>query len=305
MSGVAPAGRLVRADPAPSGSIARRERFAVVGSTNDVVRGWLAEGEPEVCLAIADRQSAGRGRAGRTWLAPDGAALLLSLGFRPAWLAPDRTWRLAAIVALAMAEAAEDASPGCRPAPSASSGRTTWWSRTADRPIRGPGLPRKLAGLLGETDGLGTADPRATIGIGVNVAWPAADFPPDLAGGDDEPRRAVRRAVRSTASASSTRSSPGSSPRSAPCVPAGFDARRWQRSPADDRPDRPSRAARWLGRGRPTRWASTRIVRRPASSPTRRRRRTSARVQRRDRAPAPGRSGARPPAPTGPARAGM
>jgi BirA family transcriptional regulator, biotin operon repressor / biotin---[acetyl-CoA-carboxylase] ligase len=158
----------------------RRERFAEVPSTNDVVRGWLANGEPEVCLAVAERQSAGRGRAGRTWVAPEGAAILLSLGFRPAWLAPDRTWRLAAIVALAMAEAAEavaSLAPG--------SIRLKWPNDLVvedggrDDPRRG--LARKLAGLLGETDGLGTSEPRATIGIGINVAWPAAAFPADLA----------------------------------------------------------------------------------------------------------------------------
>ena len=43
------------------------------------------------------------------------------------------------------------------------------------------GIGRKLAGLLGETDGLGTLEPRATIGIGINVAWPATAFPADLA----------------------------------------------------------------------------------------------------------------------------
>jgi biotin-(acetyl-CoA carboxylase) ligase len=42
--------------------------------------------------------------------------------------------------------------------------------------------PRKLAGVLGETDGLGGRDPRAVIGIGVNADWPADAFPPELAG---------------------------------------------------------------------------------------------------------------------------
>ncbi|MDQ2965939.1 MAG: hypothetical protein M3R57_08835, partial [Chloroflexota bacterium] len=88
--------------------LSRTERFAIVGSTNDVVRGWLADGTPEVCLAVADEQSAGRGREGRSWQAPAGAALLLSLGFRPNWLLADQAWRLAAITSLAMAEAAED-----------------------------------------------------------------------------------------------------------------------------------------------------------------------------------------------------
>ena len=158
----------------------RRERFAVVGSTNDIVRGWLADGEPEVCLAIADRQTSGRGRAGRTWVAPGGAALLLSLGFRPDWLAPERAWQLAALVALAMARAAEDVA-GLDPG----SIRLKWPNDLVveDGGPADPraGMVRKLAGLLGETDGLGTIEPRATIGIGIDVDWPASAFPPDLA----------------------------------------------------------------------------------------------------------------------------
>jgi biotin-(acetyl-CoA carboxylase) ligase len=40
---------------------------------------------------------------------------------------------------------------------------------------------RKLAGVLGESDGLGTDDPRVVVGIGINADWPAAEFPPELA----------------------------------------------------------------------------------------------------------------------------
>ena len=43
------------------------------------------------------------------------------------------------------------------------------------------GTLRKVAGVLGETDGLGTADPRVVVGIGINAGWAAADFPADLA----------------------------------------------------------------------------------------------------------------------------
>lgn len=181
MSGGASAGPAVRSTRGTMTSVfGRRDRFAEVPSTNDVVRQWLADGEPEVCLAVADRQSAGRGRAGRTWIAPDGAALLISLGFRPAWLAPDRTWRLAAIVSLSMADAAEAVAA----LPSGSI--RLKWPNDLVAEDGGPadpraGVPRKLAGLLGETDGLGTTEPRATIGIGVNVAWPVPAFPPELA----------------------------------------------------------------------------------------------------------------------------
>ena len=165
--------------------LARQERFATVGSTNDVVRAWLAEGTPEVCLAIADEQSAGRGRAGRTWTAPVGGALLLSLGFRPTWLSPDRVWRLAATISLAMADAAEEV------AGLADRAIRLKWPNDLVAETVGPALPvapqvatevRKLAGLLGETDGLGGPDPRAVIGLGLNTDWSAAAFPPVLAG---------------------------------------------------------------------------------------------------------------------------
>ncbi len=173
--------------------LSRQERFASVGSTNDVVRAWLADGTPEVCLAVADVQTAGRGREGRSWVAPAGAALLLSLGFRPTWLDPDRTWRLAATVSLAMADAAEEAA-GLSDAAirlkwpndlvietvagASSGGRLAG----ASPPTSEQRVPKKLAGVLGETDGLGGPDPRVVIGLGIDTDWPAATFPPDLAG---------------------------------------------------------------------------------------------------------------------------
>ena len=153
--------------------LARREHFSVVGSTNDVVRGWLADGTPEVCLAVADEQTAGRGREGRTWQAPPGTSLLLSLGFRPDWIAPAQVWRLAATVSLAMADAAQEVA-----GLSEGTIRLKWPN---DLVIESAGV-RKLAGVLGETDGLGGPDPRAVIGLGLNTGWAAADFPPDLAG---------------------------------------------------------------------------------------------------------------------------
>jgi BirA family biotin operon repressor/biotin-[acetyl-CoA-carboxylase] ligase len=167
--------------------LARQERFARVASTQDVVRGWLDEGTPEVCLALADEQTAGRGRAGRTWIAPPGSALLLSLGFRPSWLAPGHVWRLAATVGLAMADAAEDAA-GLRDR----AVRLKWPNDLVveDAPDGSPGLAtsghvdgvvRKLGGVLGESDGLGTAAPRVVVGIGLNADWAADAFPADLA----------------------------------------------------------------------------------------------------------------------------
>lgn len=150
----------------------RLEWFATVTSTNDVVAGWLREGTREICVAVADEQSAGRGRSGRTWSAPAGAALLCSVGFRPTWLEPDRAWRLAAIVSMAMADAAESTA-GLEPGTI----RLKWPN---DLVIETDAV-RKVAGVLGETDGLGTPEARAVIGIGINADWPRAQFPAEIA----------------------------------------------------------------------------------------------------------------------------
>lgn len=156
--------------------LARQERFASVGSTNDVVREWLAAGTNEVCLALADEQTAGRGRDGRRWVAPAGAALLLSLGFRPDWLPPERVWRLVAITSLAMADAAEEVAGLADRAI-----RLKWPNDLVVERLDGGGV-HKLAGLLGETGGLGTARPWAVVGLGINADWALADFPPELVG---------------------------------------------------------------------------------------------------------------------------
>jgi BirA family transcriptional regulator, biotin operon repressor / biotin---[acetyl-CoA-carboxylase] ligase len=164
--------------------LSRQERFPSVGSTNDVVRDWLAAGTPEVALAVADEQRAGRGRDGRSWVAPAGGALLLSLGFRPTWLPAAQAWRLAATTSLAMADAAEEVAGLPDHAI-----RLKWPN---DLVIETDGLAvpiapaegtevRKVAGVLGESEGLGTDDPRVVIGLGIDTDWAAADFPPELA----------------------------------------------------------------------------------------------------------------------------
>jgi len=165
--------------------LSRQERFERIGSTNDAVRGWLAAGTPEVCLAAADEQTAGRGRAGRRWVAPPGSALLLSVGFRPTWLEPGHAWRLAAIVSLAMADTAEDAA-GLRDRAI----RLKWpndlviEADTAEPAAGGAGSGGrllKLGGVLGEAVGLGGDEPRVIVGIGLNADWARPDFPPTLA----------------------------------------------------------------------------------------------------------------------------
>ena len=155
--------------------VSRLERLAEVDSTQRVVAGWLADGVAEVAVATADVQTAGRGRTGRTWQAPPGAALLMTCGFRPRGLPLAQAWRIAAVASLALAEAAEaQGLPGRHDRPevaqrprrrrperrAAQAGRRAWRGR-----------PRRPTGR----------SPPASSGWAINVDWPAAAFPPELA----------------------------------------------------------------------------------------------------------------------------
>jgi BirA family transcriptional regulator, biotin operon repressor / biotin---[acetyl-CoA-carboxylase] ligase len=53
--------------------------FESIGSTNDEARNWLREGAPADAVVIADQQTKGRGRMGRVWQTPPGAALAVSV----------------------------------------------------------------------------------------------------------------------------------------------------------------------------------------------------------------------------------
>jgi len=156
--------------------LARLERFAVVESTQSVVRDWLGAGVPEVAVAVAGEQTAGRGRLGRSWQAPAGRALLLSAGFRPAGMVAGHAWRLGAIVAEAMLDAAEDV---------VGLPHSTLWLKWPNDlvSVDADGRLRKVAGVLGETalDDAGRVA-TAVVGIGINGDWAADGFPPSQAG---------------------------------------------------------------------------------------------------------------------------
>jgi BirA family biotin operon repressor/biotin-[acetyl-CoA-carboxylase] ligase len=151
------AAHMVAAVPAPGEfRIVEVRRFDEVDSTNRYLLDESRAGAPEGVVAVADHQTAGRGRLGRTWEARPGAALLCSILLRPD-LPIDRLHLATAVVALAAAEACERVA-GVRP--------DLKWPNDlllADR---------KLAGVLAEAE-----LPAVVVGIGLNVA--AA--PPDAA----------------------------------------------------------------------------------------------------------------------------
>jgi BirA family biotin operon repressor/biotin-[acetyl-CoA-carboxylase] ligase len=149
----------------PGGRLAGPLRaYRSVDSTQTVARRWGERGAPEGAVVLAAHQSAGRGRRGRTWTAPPGAGLLVSIVLRPPLPVP--RWPEVGIAAgCAVAEAVE---------------ATTGLPVQLKWPNDVLAGARKLAGILAE--GCAGADGLVILGIGVNVSQAARDWPPELAG---------------------------------------------------------------------------------------------------------------------------
>src|SRR5258708_29225445 len=81
--------------------------FPSLASTNDTAKELAESGRPEGTCTIADEQTRGRGRQGRTWHSPPGEALYLSLLLRPT-LPPEKLQLLTLVSAIAAAETAND-----------------------------------------------------------------------------------------------------------------------------------------------------------------------------------------------------
>ena len=137
--------RLAKTLPAPF------RYYERIGSTNDVALDWLEHDAPVGALVIADEQSAGRGRRGRSWQTPPGAALALSVILRPGarWLS-----RVNMLGGLAVCELAENL--GCEDV-------SIKWPN--DVQIAG----KKVSGILCEAAWSGERLCGAVLGIGINV----------------------------------------------------------------------------------------------------------------------------------------
>ncbi|MCF7981092.1 MAG: bifunctional biotin--[acetyl-CoA-carboxylase] ligase/biotin operon repressor BirA [Pseudomonadales bacterium] len=128
-------------------------------STNDEVRAKAKGSPPSPHVCLAEMQSSGRGRRGRSWVSPYAANIYLSL----AWDFPEMTGALDGLslcVGIAVADA------------------------IAKLGVSGVGLKwpndliyqrRKLAGILLELEGELSGPARVIIGIGVNVAMTKAE----------------------------------------------------------------------------------------------------------------------------------
>ncbi|WP_418277552.1 biotin--[acetyl-CoA-carboxylase] ligase [Isoptericola jiangsuensis] len=156
---------------APAGPLARLDVVDETGSTNADLRA-AAGSWPAPALLVAEHQSAGRGRAGRAWQTPPGAALAASFLLAPR-VPPTALGWVPLLTGLAVVRAL------------ARHGITAWvkWPNDVlladDVPLDGFGAFRKVAGILAEVvPGAGpTGTARVVVGVGLNVDQTADELP--------------------------------------------------------------------------------------------------------------------------------
>ena len=141
--------------------------FPSIDSTNTRARELAQQGAPHGTVLIADHQTGGRGRLGRSFHSPAGSGIYMSVILRP-HCPPQQIMHLTCAAAVAMCEAVENAC-GFRPG--------IKWTNDL---VCGK---RKIAGVLTELgfDSRGMVD-FAVIGIGINCCQQEEDFPEEIRG---------------------------------------------------------------------------------------------------------------------------
>jgi BirA family biotin operon repressor/biotin-[acetyl-CoA-carboxylase] ligase len=135
--------------------------FETIGSTNDEALAWAAQGAPDLSLVIADEQTTGRGRSGRKWLTPLGAAIAFSLILHPTLAERMYPARTTGLGALALTDALRARGLAAR----------IKWPN--DVLVHG----RKAAGILVEAVWIANSLDALVLGMGVNVQ--IASAPPE------------------------------------------------------------------------------------------------------------------------------
>jgi BirA family biotin operon repressor/biotin-[acetyl-CoA-carboxylase] ligase len=137
---------------------------AELDSTQRLARELARDGAEEGTVVIAETQTAGRGRLGRTWYSPPGVNLYCSVVLRPT-VPPSTVPQVALVAALPVARAIAEATS-----------RTPALKWPNDVLLEG----RKVVGILTEMEAELEQVRFVIVGIGVNVNVPADAFPPDL-----------------------------------------------------------------------------------------------------------------------------
>ena len=136
-------------------------------STNTLLREKANNGFPEGTVVLANTQTKGRGRRGRSFYSPADTGLYLSILLRPDGMTPDQAVKITTMAAVAVCEAVEEIS-----------GKETWIKWVNDIYQEG----RKISGILTEASismENGSVE-YVILGIGVNVYPPKGGFPEEI-----------------------------------------------------------------------------------------------------------------------------
>ncbi|MDE5907207.1 MAG: biotin--[acetyl-CoA-carboxylase] ligase [Lachnospiraceae bacterium] len=137
-----------------------------VDSTNNVLKQYVAGGEKRDMVLLAEEQSAGRGRRGRSFYSPEGTGLYLSLLLHPD-VGPEEGTMLTTLTAVAAAKAVEGII-----------GESVQIKWVNDVWLRG----KKISGIL--TEGSASLEEGkleyVVVGIGINLYEPAGGFPEEI-----------------------------------------------------------------------------------------------------------------------------
>jgi BirA family biotin operon repressor/biotin-[acetyl-CoA-carboxylase] ligase len=136
-------------------------------STNTRAKDMAARGAPEGTLIVAEKQTGGRGRRGRSWFSPPSDGIYASLILRPI-MSPGEAPRITLMTSVAVAEALLSLTQ--------LKVRIRWPN---DILVNG----KKIAGILTEISTEMDGVDYIVVGLGLNVNTPSESFPEEISGG--------------------------------------------------------------------------------------------------------------------------
>lgn len=175
---------LQRALMVPGGFVSALRILPEVDSTNTALLAAAADGAPHASVVVAEAQAAGKGRLGRSWIAPPRSGLFVSVLLRPE--TPPSKWGwlplLAGVAARSAVARVSELEVALKwpndlilagDAEAAGSGAA---AGSDPETVSGYGADRKLGGILAEQGG-NNDDPYVVVGIGINVTLRADELP--------------------------------------------------------------------------------------------------------------------------------
>lgn len=136
-----------------------------VDSTNSYMKRWAEQGAPDGALALAEEQTKGAGRRGRSWLCARGEGVTMSFLLRPG-MPPGEAQKITLAAAAAVCGAIGDVCPALRP--------SIKWPN--DILLGG----RKVCGILTELSAAEENTHYVVVGVGVNVRGRADGLPSEI-----------------------------------------------------------------------------------------------------------------------------